>query len=58
MDRTCEKCKKSVLIVNGKYTATPSQLLTCGLGPDSFTACQVACTDDYFEPTRRAKCKN
>lgn len=52
-EHTCERCKNSELIVEGKNTAIPHQLLVCGLGSDTFTECQVACTEDYFEPKER-----
>ncbi|OHD25264.1 MAG: hypothetical protein A2Y34_03920 [Spirochaetes bacterium GWC1_27_15] len=51
-DRTCEKCKNSTLIVEGKDTVIPHQLLTCRFGSNIFTECQTACTNDYFESRR------
>jgi len=49
-EHICERCTNSELIVEGLNTTTPHQLLVCGLGTEVFTACQVACIKDYFEP--------
>jgi hypothetical protein len=38
-EHICERCTNSELIVEGLNTATPHQLLVCGLGTEVFTAC-------------------